>query len=75
MKRAIDELVKKGFITITKKGYWYGRQATEYSVTDKGLNGHQPTYAWKQWRPPKFIPRYSHGTYSDPDGSATVPKA
>ena len=68
-KRAFDELIDKGFITCTKEGSWYGRKAAEYSITDKGLDGHLPTYAWKQWRPPKFITRYSHGTVIEGDGA------
>ena len=76
VKTARDELVDKGFITITKPGYWFGRQATLYSVTDKGLDGDQPTNAWKHWRrPPKSNPRYSHRTYSPSDGSVRVPRA
>lgn len=73
-KNALVELAEKGFITITKPGFWFGRQATLYSVTDKSLDGHPPTNAWKQWQPPKTGFRYSHRTYSGPDGSATVPK-
>ncbi len=52
-KRAFDELEEKGFIKLTKRGSWYGRMATTWSVTDRSLKGERPTNDWKNWRPPK----------------------
>jgi hypothetical protein len=51
--RAFEELEAKGFLAQTRLGRWYGRQASEYATTDRSLNGHLPTNAWKQWRPEK----------------------
>ena len=48
--RAFDELEEKGFIVMTKRGQWYGRMASEWAVTDRQLDGHLPTNAWKNWR-------------------------
>lgn len=50
-KRALDELAVKGFIVETKHGAWYGRQATEWRVTDKPCDGSPATRDWQQWRP------------------------
>ncbi len=49
--RALQELEKKGFVVMTKRGFWYGRRASEYAVTDRSLNGHPPTNAWRKWTP------------------------
>lgn len=51
ISRAFKELEDKGFITKMKQGHWYGRFATEWAVNDKPLDGHPPTYAWRQWQP------------------------
>ena len=53
VKRAYDELREKGFIKLRKKGHWYGRQANEWEVTDKGHQGHLSTNDWKLWRKTK----------------------
>ena len=53
--RALTELQTKGFIVRIKMGQWHGRQATEYAITDKPLNGLPATNAWKHWRPEKQI--------------------
>ena len=53
--RALSELEAKGFIVMTKRGLWHGRQATEYAVTDKPVKGLTATNAWKHWRPEKQI--------------------
>ena len=58
--RALEELEEKGFIVMTRRGHWYGRMATEWAVTDRHLDGHLPTNAWKNWRaPPKSKNRSS----------------
>jgi hypothetical protein len=53
VSRALDNLQKKGFIAVTRKGQWYGRQATLWRLTEKPCNGEMPTYDWKRWQPPK----------------------
>lgn len=50
---AFSELIDKGFIKMTKRGAWYGRQASEYAVTDRRLDGHPATNDWKHWKPPQ----------------------
>ena len=55
MGRALSELEARGLIVMTKRGQWHGRQATEYAVTDKPVNGLPATNAWKHWRPEKQI--------------------
>lgn len=47
---ALAELVEKGFLVCMKKGQWYGRRASEWAVTDKGIDGAPPTNTWRQWR-------------------------
>jgi hypothetical protein len=51
VKAAVDQLVEYGFIKIIKKGYFTGRKATEYAITDFRLDGRSPTREWKVWRP------------------------
>ena len=51
VKAAFDELQENGFVVRTKPGFWYGRKASEYAVTDKALNGYPPTNAWQHWKP------------------------
>jgi predicted ArsR family transcriptional regulator len=48
--RAFAELVDKGFIVMTARGRWYGRQATTYAVTDRPAGRNPPTNAWRTWR-------------------------
>jgi len=49
--RALDELEDKGFIVCTRRGQWYGRLASEWAITDKGIAGELPTNAWRRWHP------------------------
>ena len=58
VQRSIQDLIEKGFITMTSKGRWYGRKASTYSLTNKRLNGHLPAFAWWHWRKNKS--RYSN---------------
>ena len=53
VNRAVRQLIEHGFIKIVKKGYFTGRQATEYAITDFHLDGHPPTREWKSWNTPK----------------------
>lgn len=48
-KRALDELVDKGFLKRRSRGQWYGRKAAEYIATDCGFDGNFPTRDWQQW--------------------------
>ena len=48
---ALAELEDRGFVVCMKRGQWYGRRASEWAVTDKGVAGSPPTNAWRQWRP------------------------
>ncbi len=50
-KRAFDELEEKGFIIKRKQGHWYGRQATEWQVTDQKYKDQPATRDWQKWRP------------------------
>ena len=76
--RAFDELEEKGFIVLTKRGQWYGRMASEYAITDRQLDGHLATNAWKHWRPPPKAKKQSFGTDTDhishATGTTVVPK-
>ncbi len=76
--RALEELKEKGFIVMTKRGQWYGRMATEWAITDRPLNGHLATNAWKHWRPPPKAKKQSFGTDTDhishATGTTVVPK-
>ena len=47
---ALDELERKGFIVLVRRGRWLGRKASEWRVTDQGCNGHFPTRDWTRWQ-------------------------
>lgn len=49
--RAFDELEAKGFVALQRRGKWYGRLASEWTVTDKGTDTAPPSNAWRQWQP------------------------
>jgi predicted transcriptional regulator len=49
--RAFAELEAKGFIRMTARGRWYGRQATTYAVSDRPMKNSPPTNTWRVWRP------------------------
>lgn len=59
--RAFSELEEAGFLKKMRPGHWYGRMATEWAVTDKGVDGQPPSREWNQRGPPKTNPRYSGG--------------
>jgi hypothetical protein len=65
----------KGFIRMTARGRWYGRQATTYAVTDRPVGRNPPTNAWRAWRPTSenhfSVLRRTDGLA---DGSATEPR-
>ena len=50
---ALKQLETHGFIKLVKKGYFTGRKASEYALTDEQLDGYPPTREWRQWQPTK----------------------
>ena len=50
---ALKQLETHGFIKLVKKGYFTGRKASEYALTDEQLDGYSPTREWRQWQPNK----------------------
>ena len=50
---ALKQLETHGFIKLIKKGYFTGRMASEYALTDEQLDGYPPTREWRQWQPTK----------------------
>ena len=53
ISKALNQLEAHGFIKLIKKGYFTGRMASEYALTDEQLDGHPPTREWRQWQPKK----------------------
>ena len=53
IQKALVELEEHGFIRLVKKGYFTGRMASEYALTDEQLDGYPPTREWRQWQPTK----------------------
>lgn len=76
--RAFADLEDKGFLKMMQRGFWYGRKATTWAVTDRPLHGHLATHDYKHWRPKikarKTDSRYSNETYLAADGSSGAPK-
>ena len=50
IQKALKELEEHGFIKRVRCGYFTGRKASEYALTDERLDGHAPTNEWKYWR-------------------------
>ncbi len=79
--RAFRELEERHFVRCTKRGRWYGRQASEWAVCDKGIDGELPDYRWKQWQPPgpprrsvrKWNRKTKNGSHADPSVPTTGP--
>ena len=53
ISKALKQLEAHGFIKLIKKGYFTGRMASEYALTDEQLDGYPPTREWRQWQPKK----------------------
>ena len=53
ISRALKQLETHGFIKLIKKGYFTGRMASEYALTDEQLDGYPPTREWRRWQPTK----------------------
>lgn len=64
VKRALEELIDKGFIKRIRRGQWLGRIASEYAVTDARLNGHDATNDWRVWRPGEPLRKREEDRYS-----------
>lgn len=82
--RAFNELVAAGLIVKTQQGRWYGRLASEWAVTDRGMDGAPPSNAWRQCQPPLARPprkgrphgrrrKTERGSKADPSGDSTGP--
>lgn len=73
VKRAFDELKEKGFIALATPGNWYHRQAHEWRLTTKpmqGAGGKTPaTNDWKSW-----TEKTKRGSDTDPSRSRKVPR-
>jgi DNA-binding transcriptional MocR family regulator len=74
VQRAFKDLEAAGFIVTTKRGQWYGREPSEYALTDKPLNGLPATNAWKNRGHKKTDPRSCSGTVVPFDGSISGPR-
>jgi hypothetical protein len=81
VQRAFQELKDRSLLICTKRGQWYGRQASEWAVFDKGIDGGLPSYKWKQWRPPgpprpsvlRWNRKTKRGSQVDPWATTTGP--
>jgi hypothetical protein len=73
-QRAFRELEEHGFIVLVKKGNWYYRQAHEWRLTTKPMQGDKgktpPTLDWRSWQPPK---KQKRGSIMEPSSYNLVP--
>ncbi|MDC3177599.1 helix-turn-helix domain-containing protein [bacterium] len=53
IQKALVELEEHGLIKVVKRGYFTGRMASEYALTDEQLDGYPPTREWRRWQPTK----------------------
>ena len=53
ISKGLKQLEAHGFIKLIKKGYFTGRMASEYALTDEQLDGYPPTREWRRWQPTK----------------------
>ena len=61
-RRAFDELLERGFITITEEADWINGQAREFRLTIEPCNGREPTDEWRNWTPETPECRITRGT-------------
>ncbi|MEP2757501.1 MAG: hypothetical protein ABJP66_00285 [Hyphomicrobiales bacterium] len=66
VRRAQIELEQKGFIVKTRAGYFYGRQAAEWRLTDCRCEGHPATRNWQSKQPEKSTEKTKHGSETGP---------
>ena len=52
---ALKQLETHGFIKLIKKGYFTGRMASEYALTDEQLDGYPPTRSGSNGSPTSLI--------------------
>ena len=48
---AFKRLEERGFIKVSKRGGFMGRQANQYILTEKSYKGNPPTNDWRRWQP------------------------
>ena len=53
VQKALAQLEEHGLIKLVKKGYFTGRKASEFALTDERCDGHPATREWRLWRSPK----------------------
>lgn len=74
VQRAYRELVAHGFLALEKEGNWYHRQAHEWRLTTKPMQGVRgktpPTHDWRSYRTPKKTER---GSGTEPSRGSVVP--
>jgi hypothetical protein len=69
---AFKELQDKGFVVCTRRGQWYGRLASLWAVTDKGIGESLPSNVWRRWQPGVLVLR---STIKTENGSNADPSA
>ena len=52
-QNGFKRLEELGFIKVSKRGGFMGRQANQYILTEKPYKGNPPTNDWRRWQPPK----------------------
>ena len=51
VKRALDQLILHGLIRCAERGYFTGRQASRFILTNERDRGHTPTKEYRNFRP------------------------
>ena len=51
VKRALDQLTLHGLIRCAERGYFTGRQASRFILTNERDRGHTPTKEYRNFRP------------------------
>jgi biotin operon repressor len=73
VRRAQQELEEKGFVVKTRAGYFYGRQAAEWRLTDCGCEGRPPTRDWQIKKPEETGQKTKRGSETGPSKWLTDP--
>lgn len=73
VKRAYAELIEKGFVRMEQEGNWYHRQAHEWRITTKPVQGVRgripPTHDWRGYKSKKI----NGGSETDQKRAFVVP--
>jgi DNA-binding transcriptional ArsR family regulator len=72
VNRALGELQDKGFIRLKRRGQWYGRRASEWTLTMCPLDGLPASNDWRLWKSPNALreAKKSNSRYlNDPIGT------